>query len=246
MDPNCGFCRRTFSRAVVAWGQGARRTFPWRRADRSPFELTVAEILLQQTRAEKVAAVIPSVLERYPDWRSLANATSTEVETSLRPLGLQRRRAARLRELARQLVDRGGTLPGTVSELEQLSGVGQYTARAIRVQLAGERVAPIDANVARVLERVFGPRTLADLRYDPYLQQLALNTTPKHDPGAYFVSLLDFGGVVCTARNPSCDVCPIVTRCRSVSAKACDAAASRSSRRRPRASETRGATAFPT
>lgn len=191
----------------MRWGASNRRSFPWRDGDRTPYELVLAEVLLQQTRADHVASVFGSVVERCPDWDSLAEIPTTELEELLRPLGLQNRRAASLVALARAVRIQG--LPSSASDLETLPGVGQYIARAVAVQLFREAVAPIDANVARVLERVFGPRKLADLRYDPELQRLALSLVPSEKPGDYLTSLLDFGAVICRSRAPQCDQCPV-------------------------------------
>ena len=178
-------------------------------ACRTHYELVVAEVLLQQTRADQVASLFPQILQRCPDWLDLSSIPLAELEQLLKPLGLQNRRAVVLRDLARVVTQEG--LPETAAGLQKLPGIGQYMARAIAAQLYGEVVAPIDTNVARVLERVFGPRTLADIRYDPALQDLALNLVPEDNPGGYLVDLLDFASTVCRPRVPNCEACPIVS-----------------------------------
>ena len=204
---SCIRCRKVFQAAVLQWAEGRRRSFPWRRVDRSPYELVLAEVLLQQTRAEHVAAIFEDVVNRCPDWPALAKISVVDLEDLLRPLGLQRRRAAALHALAEAVVQ--GGLPQTASGLEKLPGIGQYMARAIAAQLSMEVVAPIDTNVARVLERVFGPRKLADIRHDPGLQRLALSLVPPSDSGGYLVALIDFGAIVCRSRVPQCAECPV-------------------------------------
>ena len=207
--PTCTSCTNAFQLAVVRWGTSNRRSFPWRRSSRRPYELVVAEILLQQTRAEHVTTVFDLVVTRCPDWRSLAEIPAADLENLLRPLGLQKRRSTALRALA-GVVSRQG-LPMRASDLEALPGIGQYIARAVAVQLFGEAVAPIDTNVARVLERVFGPRKLADIRYDPELQRLALSLVPSTDPEGYLTALLDFAATICRARDPQCSECPVAS-----------------------------------
>ena len=206
-EGSCTRCREVFQATVLQGAEGRRRSFPWRQVDRSPYELVLAEVLLQQTRAEHVAAIFERIVKRCPDWPALAKISVVDLEDLLRPLGLQRRRAAALHSLAESVVHRG--LPQTASALEKLPGIGQYMARAIAAQLSMEVVAPIDVNVARVLERVFGPRKLADIRYDPKLQDLALRLVPASDPGEYFVALIDFAAMVCRLRAPRCGECPI-------------------------------------
>ena len=206
-EPTCAGCLETFQRTIIAWSAGSGQPFPWRRPDRRTYELVVAEVLLQQTRAEHVAGSFDAIIDRCPDWPDLAKIPIADLENLLKPLGLQRRRAGALHALAKAVIQKG--MPKTASELEQLPGIGQYIARAIATQLFQEVVAPIDTNVARILERVFGPRTLADIRYDPELQRLALNLVPPTDPGGYLVALLDFAAIVCRPRTPRCEDCPV-------------------------------------
>ena len=204
----CRNCQQSFQASISRWGRKNRRSFPWRQPIRNSYELVVAEILLQQTRAESVSKHFSAVVSRCPDWSSLSEIPAMELEDLLKPLGLHRRRAKVLRILAKAVVEKG--LPEKSSELATLPGIGQYMARAISTQLSMEVVAPIDGNVARVLERVFGPRKRADIRFDPWLQDLALSLVPPSDPGAYFESLLDFAALVCKPRRPRCAECPVI------------------------------------
>ena len=205
--PNCPACVEEFQKVIMLWSKSGNRTFPWRRVSRTPYELVIAEVLLQKTRAEQVAGLFPQILHRCPGWLDLATIPIADLEDLLKPLGLQNRRAVTLRALARLVTQEG--LPDTAEGLQKLPGIGQYMARAIAAQLFGEVVAPVDTNVARVLERVFGPRTLADIRYDPALQGLALNLVPATDPGGYLVRILDFASTVCRPRSPKCEYCPV-------------------------------------
>ena len=208
-EKSCDCCRKLFQETVIRWSQGRSRRFPWRRSDRSPYELVLAEVLLQQTRAEHVASIFEVIVQRCPNWPALAAISLDDLEKLLRPLGLQRRRAKALHALAKTVIQ--GGLPQTASALEKLPGIGQYMARAIAAQLSMEVVAPIDTNVARVLERVFGPRTMADIRYDPELQCLALSLVPPSNPGSYLLTLIDFAAIVCRSRAPRCSECPLAT-----------------------------------
>ncbi len=224
----CAECRAAFQGSVLRSAAMTRRSFPWRRSERSAYELVVAEVLLQQTRAEQAAKVFPALVDQCPDWLGLASLPRADLEELLRPLGLQRRRSAALQALARMVIERG--LPARASELETLPGVGQYMARAIAAQLSNEVVAPIDTNVARVLERVFGPRTLADIRHDPELQALALALVPPLDSGGYLVALLDFASAICRPKAPRCHECPApACRYRWENMNSCHNSATRSS-----------------
>ena len=209
LNSNCEACVEEFRQAVMLWSESGEKMFPWRREGRTSYELVVAEVLLQQTRAEQVASLFPRILQRCSGWVDLATIPIGELKDLLKPLGLQNRRASTLHALACRVKQEG--LPDTAAGLQELPGIGQYMARAIAAQLFGEVVAPVDTNVARVLERVFGPRTLADIRYDPALQGLALELVPASDPGGYLVGILDFASTVCRPRSPRCGECPVAS-----------------------------------
>lgn len=182
--------------------------------DRTDYHIALAEVLLQQTKAERVASVFTALVREFPDWESVALAEIQTLERSLKPLGLYRRRAASLKALAGAVLA-AGSLPDTVEELMKLPGMGQYISRMVALQRRTEvHVGAVDVNVARVLERVFGPRSMADVRYDPYLQGLALGLVPEGRELDYTLGILDFAASLCRARGPLCGACP-VGRCRT-------------------------------
>lgn len=156
-----------FRRRLLRWFNASARDFPWRAVDATPYVQVLTEILVQQTRAENVAAALPGIVRRYPNWQSLASARIVDLERALRPLGLWRRRARAVKNLARALSLRGWKWPSDREELESLPAVGQYVASAVRIFVHGQPEPLLDTNMARILERYFGPRTLADIRYDP-------------------------------------------------------------------------------
>ena len=205
-----------FRNKLLRWFETSAREFPWRAVDATPYVQVLTEILVQQTRAENVAATLPSIIRRYPDWQSLASARIVDLERVLRPLGLWRRRARAVKNLSRALSGRGWTWPSEREELESLPAVGQYVASAVRIFVHGQREPLLDTNMARILERYFGPRTLADIRYDPGLQSLARRLVAKEDPRRVNWAVLDFGALVCIARRPRCSICPLRSGCRFV------------------------------
>ena len=162
-----------FRQALLAWFDLQGRSFPWREPGRSSYEILVAEILLQRTTAAKVAQAYNAFLARYPSWSALAHTTSKDLQEYLKPLGLWLQKALVFRSLATAIEERGGFVPATRAELEQLPGIGQYIANAVLLTLYHMPEPLLDVNMARVLERFFGPRKLADIRYDPFLQTLS-------------------------------------------------------------------------
>ncbi len=112
------------------------------------------------------------------------------------------------------MVSRAGRLPRTREELESLPGIGQYVASAILCQVYGEREPLLDVNMARVIERYFRPRKLADLRTDPVLQGYARAILPRARVKEFNWAVLDFAALVCKARDPRCGDCPLKRGCR--------------------------------
>lgn len=179
-----------------------------------PWQLLVVEILLQQTRAERTAAFVPAFLADFPSLRALAATDEQLLATRLATLGLQNRRAGRLVALARALLARDGRVPNSKPELESLPGVGPYVAAAYMSTVLQEPEPMVDVNMARVIERLYGPRTLSDIRYDPHINGIAhrliqLATRPRE----FNWAVLDLGAAHCKARSPSCRSCPLLEVC---------------------------------
>lgn len=202
-----------FRAALLEWFRDNRRDFPWRTRGASLYVVTISEMMLQRTTAAAVAGVLPGFIERFPDWTSIDQATREELQTHLRPLGLWQRRVDSLQRLARKLVERGEVMPLDREELEGLPGVGQYISNAVRLFGKGEPEPLLDVNMSRVLERYFGPRDLADIRYDPYLQALSRAVVDSDSPVDVNWAILDLGAMVCRSRTPLCHSCPLAQQC---------------------------------
>jgi A/G-specific adenine glycosylase len=205
---------RFFQRELTAWYAEHARPFTWRSPTATPFHRIVAELLLQRTKAESVDRVLPSFLAAFPSWRSIAAATEQDLHRYLKPLGLWRRRIPSLRLFAADLERRGGVFPVSREEVERIPAVGQYIANAILLFVHSEPEPLLDVNMARLLERFFGPRRLADIRDDQYLQRLSRLILRGVDPVNMNWAVLDFAALVCRVKNPGCSSCPLSRRCR--------------------------------
>ena len=200
-------------RLILRWFRAEGRKFPWRKPTASKYQQVVAEVLLQRTRAEAVSNLYLGFIRCFPSWIKLALATERDLQEFLRPLGLWRRRAASLQLLAQQMAGRRGRFPNGREQIEKLSGVGQYICNAILMFDKGENQPLLDVNFARVLERVFGPRKLSDIRYDPYLQKLAWRVVQHRSPQQLNWAFLDLAAAVCSIRKPRCPICPLKNVC---------------------------------
>jgi len=204
-----------FQTQLALWFELNNRKFPWRKRNCSRYQLIIAEVLLQRTKAETVATFFPTFIKRFPSWKILANTKETELKKFLKPIGLWRQRSAKIKKLSNEMAKRGGRFPRTRGEIEELPGVGQYIANAILMLCQDQPQPLLDVNMARVLERFFGPRKLADIRYDPYLQKLAREVLPRKRYKEFNWAILDFASIICTAYRPVCNKCCLESKCRS-------------------------------
>jgi A/G-specific adenine glycosylase len=206
--------RRRFRQRLLTWYRRHGRDLPWRKTD-DPYHILVSEIMLQQTQVDRVLPKYAEWLEKFPSMHALAAAPEGDVTETWRPLGYNIR-PRRLQSIAREAVERyGGKLPADEETLLSFKGIGQYTAGAIRSFAFRERAAILDTNVARVLFRVFiakgDPKSHAMTKH---LWTVSAALVPR-DVFDFNQALMDFGAMVCSARNPKCLVCPMSKGCRS-------------------------------
>ncbi len=194
---------------LLEWFERHGRELPWRRT-RDPYRVLVAEVLAQQTQAERAAGAFPRFLECFPDAAALASASPAEVLRAWQGLGYNRRALA-LRACALAVVERGGW-PETVEELATLPGIGPYTARAVACFALGQDVAPVDTNVGRVLARSLAGSDPSQLTAAAR-QAMADRALPPGRAWAWSSALMDVGASHCRPR-PRCDGCPIALSCR--------------------------------
>jgi A/G-specific adenine glycosylase len=206
--------RRRFRQRLLTWYRRHGRDLPWRKTS-DPYHILVSEIMLQQTQVDRVLPKYAEWLSKYPTLHALAEAPEHDVTQTWRPLGYNIR-PKRLQSIAREAVARyDGRLPGDEETLLSFKGIGQYTAGAIRSFAFRERAAIVDTNVARVLFRVFvgtgDPKSHAMRKH---LWSVSAAVLPR-DVFDFNQALMDFGAMVCSARNPKCLVCPMSKDCRS-------------------------------
>jgi len=198
---------------LLDWYRINGRKFPWRNNGLTHYQLIIAETLLQRTKAETVSRFYIQFVKDFPNWTILAKAKNKEIENYLKPIGLYRQRAKRLKNLAAEMVKRKGRLPKEREDLESIPFLGQYIANAIELIIFKQPSPLIDVNMARVLERYFGERKMADIRYDPYLQGLARRLVDNPKSKELNWAVLDYAALVCKAQRPLCTECSLRTNC---------------------------------
>jgi len=207
---------REFHRSLHGWFRKKGRGLPWRRT-RDPYAVLVSEFMLQQTT---VAAVIPFYerwMKRFPDIVSLACSDEEQVLKLWEGLGYYSR-ARNLLRAAREIAARhGGTVPGDPDLLRGLPGIGSYTASAIAAFAFDHPVAVLDANIIRVVARVFDFRKLvADAKGKRFIERSARSLLPEKGGRLHSSALMELGATVCKSGNPDCLSCPVRRFCQAV------------------------------
>lgn len=203
------------SRDLLAWYDESSRSLPWRE-NQDPYRVWVSEIMLQQTRVETVIPYYQRFVERFPDVRALARAPLEEVLALWSGLGYYRR-ARQLHGAATAIARSGGNIPRTSAQLQELPGIGPYTAAAVASIAFGEVVPVLDGNVERVVSRLEAmeqdPRRSAGRK--KLLEGAAQLLDPQR-PGDSNQALMELGATVCTPRAPRCPICPLAAGCRAL------------------------------
>ena len=202
-----------FQDNILEWYNINGRKFPWRKKSLTNYQKVIAEVLLQRTKAETIAKFYNPFLEKYPKWESLSRTRIKTLEKVLTPIGLYKQRSILLKKLAKEMIKLNGRLPKKKEEIEKLPYAGQYITNAI-IQYVYNKPSPLlDVNMDRVLERFFGPRKMADIRYDPYLQKLAWKVVYHKESKKINWGILDFASQTCKSQNPKCEGCCLSKKC---------------------------------
>lgn len=205
--------KEEFAKKILKWHQKNKRDFNWRRTG-DPYKIIVAEIMLQKTDAKKVNEVYDGFIAKYPNVQVLSEASLDELRREIILLGIHSR-ADRLKNLATEIIkDYGGEIPTGEEKLLKLPGVGNYIANAVLCFAFNKDVPLIDANIIRILERVFSIKSSKPRpRTDKSLWHAAKKIIPKGTAKAFNLSLLDFAAAICTAKNPRHEECPVKSLC---------------------------------
>ncbi len=201
--------------ALIAWYSSNARDLPWRKNRVTAYQILVSEIMLQQTPAARVAPQWQAWIKRWPTAAHLAKASSADVIRQWDRLGYPNR-ALRLHETAKLITrSHAGRLPQQYEDLISLPGIGDYTANAILAFAFNKRSVVLDTNIRRVIERVWNGNERPSNSPSAVEREFAEALVPLDDKqaAAWSIAVMEFGALVCTARNPQCDACPIASSC---------------------------------
>ena len=213
----------TITRILLDWYLKNGRTLPWRVSPKDsesgeipdPYKVWISEIMLQQTT---VSAVVPYFKEFIKKWDSiekLSQAKETDILAFWAGLGYYAR-GRNLLKCARELNSKfDNKIPNDKKRLLDLPGIGEYTASAIRSIAFGEREVVIDANIERVVCRLFNiEKPIKEAKKE--IRVFASKLFPKFRSGDFAQALMDFANSICRPRKPNCESCPISRSCLSL------------------------------
>ena len=215
--PNPAPDAKSVRRRLLGWYDRHRRNLPWRaRPGKTPdpYGVWLSEIMLQQTTVATVRPYFERFTTRWPTLTALAGAGLDDVLHAWQGLGYYAR-ARNLHKCARAVAARpGGHFPDSERELQELPGIGAYTAAAIAAIAFGKKATPVDGNVERVTARLYAfarPLPQGKAR----LKALAIGLTPGRRAGDFAQAMMDLGATVCTPADPDCARCPLGPECRA-------------------------------
>ena len=201
---------------LLDWYAAHARRLPWRAPPGSPapdpYRVWLSEVMLQQTTTAAVAPYFHRFTQIWPTVEALARAPEAEVMAAWAGLGYYSR-ARNLVAAARAVADRGG-FPDTEADLRRLPGLGAYTAAAVAAIAFGRRAVVVDANVERVVSRLFAIGTPLPAARTA-IRAAADSITPESRAGDFAQAMMDLGATICTPRAPRCLLCPLADVCRA-------------------------------
>ncbi|WP_114953386.1 A/G-specific adenine glycosylase [Sphingosinicella terrae] len=203
------------SQALLCWYAVDKRPLPWRaKADEAadPYRVWLSEVMLQQTTIAHARPYFEAFSARWPTVEALAAADDGDVMAAWAGLGYYAR-ARNLLACARAVVaEHGGRFPDDEARLRTLPGIGAYTAAAVAAIAFGRRAVAVDANVERVVARLFAvAEPLPAAR--PRLKTLADRLTPDRGAGDFIQAVMELGQTICLPRGPDCARCPVAAFC---------------------------------
>lgn len=202
-----------FHLLIADWYRLNKRDLPWR-TTKNPYFIWLSEVIMQQTRVDQGLNYYLKFTENYPKIEDLATADEQEILNDWQGLGYYSR--ARNLHVAAKHIHQNlkGEFPNTFKSIQELKGVGPYTAAAIASFAFNEKVAVVDGNVYRVLSRIFDIEQAIDSSQGKKtFQELADSLISSKEPGEFNQAIMEFGALQCTPTNPKCENCPFEFKC---------------------------------
>ena len=206
---------------ILHWYDNNKRALPWRKKTskiQKEYFTLVSEFMLQQTQVKTVIPYFNNFILKIPNLKSLSKVRDNKLMKCWEGLGYYSR-ARNLKKTAKIILDKfDGRLPSNIEDLKSLSGIGDYTSRAIMAIAFNKKIIPLDGNVERILKRIFY------LKKDKEISKENLYKKKKffgenNRAGDYAQAIMEIGALICKPLNPLCNKCPISFNCLSFKKK---------------------------
>ena len=202
---------------MISWSLSNYSHLPWRK-NRNLYTTLVSEIMLQQTTVGTVLNHFERFIQKYPNIKNLAKINEEQILKEWKGLGYYRR-ARNLLNAAKEICQNfEGEIPLDFDKLKSIKGIGDYTANAILAIGADQSALALDANLERVISRMYGLTTSKGLPLQKDIQRLfdkseICQDIESYGGRTYNEALMDLGRSLCKARSSACEICPLAADC---------------------------------
>jgi A/G-specific adenine glycosylase len=202
----------SFTQLILGWYEQNGRKFPWRKKT-DPYQVLIAEIMLQRTKAEQVAPVYLDFIREFPTIDSLSLASEEQIGKFFLRLGLLWR-ASLVKQMAKDIVKRfNGKIPSDREALLSIPAIGDYIADSVLAFAYNGNVSVVDVNVCRVIARVFGLKPQKEARRDPIFKKILKELLPEGESKKFNWAIIDLASLICLPKKPLCWKCPLNRIC---------------------------------
>ena len=196
---------------VTSWyKKNGRKDLPWR-IRTTPYRVWISEMMLQQTQVNTAKDYFLNFIEQYPDLESIKNASEEEILILWKGLGYYRRAKFIYQAKEKIFKDYNGLFPDEFEDIISLPGIGKSTAGAILSIAYGKPFPILDANVKRVVGRLYNQESYQEKKF----WELSKKILDKSNPFLFQQGIMDIGATICHIHNPQCDECPLGRWCLS-------------------------------
>jgi len=177
----------------------------------NPYQLLVAVILSAQCTDKRINQVTPALFQRFPNAKTLAEATPDIVFDYISSVSYPNNKAKHLVGMANMLVNEfNDQVPSDIDQLQKMPGVGRKTANVIASVIYDAPAMAVDTHVFRVANRIGLTKGKTPLAVEKDL----VKHLPEHTIAMAHHWLILHGRYVCVARNPKCSICEITHFCK--------------------------------
>ena len=204
--------KQRIQKNILSWYDSfGRHDLPWK--NRPIYEIWISEIMLQQTQVKTVIPFFNQFIKKYPNLKKLISADLDDILAAWSGLGYYRR-AKNIYAACRIMEEKyDSTFPNSFEEIINLPGIGRTTASAITTFSNNGKHSILDANVKRLLTRLYNITNVKNAQSEKTLWTLSEDLLPKARSSDFIQAYMDLGSVVCTSNKPNCDKCPLSNLC---------------------------------